>query len=360
MIRTFHSVGQGAFYTEDFGDFTMVYDCGGNTKKIIEGEIKGTFDSDKKIEALFISHFHNDHINGLKFLLGYCKVEKIYLPLLTKNAEIQLLIENRVYGKRDTFIDGLIQDPVNTVRQNSENSNIRVIFVRAENQDIDSNRQNDNATIIPSGQEIQVDEKEEWCEWVFVPYNFQYATLNAALVGELKKDGINIGDIENELKTKEKTIIKTYKKVLGDTKNFNVNSLVVYSGPRDKEWHSYTNGIYVNHMPYLCNYRHGRESGCLYLGDHNVSDQLMMDNLKLVYKDYWDLLCTVQMPHHGSKYNYHSDLVRANTYAIMSAGRKNRYRHPHAVTVREILMKRAIPIIVTEEVDTKAIQEVIV
>lgn len=33
MIRTFHPVGQGAFYTEDFGDFRIVYDCGSSTER---------------------------------------------------------------------------------------------------------------------------------------------------------------------------------------------------------------------------------------------------------------------------------------------------------------------------------------
>lgn len=31
MIRTFHSIGQGAFYTEEFDDFRFVYDCGTDT-----------------------------------------------------------------------------------------------------------------------------------------------------------------------------------------------------------------------------------------------------------------------------------------------------------------------------------------
>ncbi|WP_038131796.1 hypothetical protein, partial [Vibrio genomosp. F10] len=28
MLRSFHSVGQGAFYTEEFSNFVSVYDCG--------------------------------------------------------------------------------------------------------------------------------------------------------------------------------------------------------------------------------------------------------------------------------------------------------------------------------------------
>lgn len=37
LIRTFHSVGQGAFYTEkhifDTNEFVIVYDCGSKTLK---------------------------------------------------------------------------------------------------------------------------------------------------------------------------------------------------------------------------------------------------------------------------------------------------------------------------------------
>lgn len=36
MTRTFHAIGQGAFYTEKFENgFTIVYDCGGQNKKFI-------------------------------------------------------------------------------------------------------------------------------------------------------------------------------------------------------------------------------------------------------------------------------------------------------------------------------------
>lgn len=70
MIRTFHSVGQGAFYSEDFDNFKMVYDCGSyKNKDLIENEVKNSFDTKEVIDAVFVSHFHEDHINGLEFLL---------------------------------------------------------------------------------------------------------------------------------------------------------------------------------------------------------------------------------------------------------------------------------------------------
>ena len=86
MIRSFLSVGQGAFYTEQFDcGMNIVYDCGSSTgKSAVEKQIADTFEPREKIQAVFISHLHEDHINGLPFLLSYCCVEKIYLPFLTE------------------------------------------------------------------------------------------------------------------------------------------------------------------------------------------------------------------------------------------------------------------------------------
>ena len=86
VTRIIHPVGQGGFYTETLSngnqEATFVYDCGGfdkEKKKMTdyldsflhsENAIKNPGDSGKKkIEAVFISHFHADHINGLQYLL---------------------------------------------------------------------------------------------------------------------------------------------------------------------------------------------------------------------------------------------------------------------------------------------------
>lgn len=106
MIRTFHPVGQGAFYTEQFNNgFTIVYDCGSETNiSFVEKEIRNTFQQGDSIDAVFISHLHNDHINGLEFLLNYCNVSKIFLPLIAPADKILLQIENIIlFGYNPTF-----------------------------------------------------------------------------------------------------------------------------------------------------------------------------------------------------------------------------------------------------------------
>lgn len=73
MIRKFLPVGQGAFYYEHFGEcetstgkvINVVYDCGSSTDvKIVEQQIERNFSRKEKINALVISHLHEDHING--------------------------------------------------------------------------------------------------------------------------------------------------------------------------------------------------------------------------------------------------------------------------------------------------------
>lgn len=85
MLRTFHPIGQGGFYSERFifrdrkNNINIIYDCGSATNdRIVKQEIITTFEKGEVIHALFISHFHADHINGIEFLLDYCHVEKIF------------------------------------------------------------------------------------------------------------------------------------------------------------------------------------------------------------------------------------------------------------------------------------------
>ena len=71
LTRTIHPVGQGAFYSETFCVrrkklFTTVYDCGNDKKVSAEAKIEKMH----KVDLIFISHFHDDHINGIKKILN--------------------------------------------------------------------------------------------------------------------------------------------------------------------------------------------------------------------------------------------------------------------------------------------------
>ena len=111
MIRSFLPVGQGAFYLESFKVFkeqpiNIVYDCGSLSKEqILKAEIHNTFQKKENINAVFISHLHRDHINGLPYLLQYCNVKNIFLPLITEENRKWLLLKDLVESSSLSPVD---------------------------------------------------------------------------------------------------------------------------------------------------------------------------------------------------------------------------------------------------------------
>lgn len=97
FTRTLHPVGQGAFFTEKIVDdkrFTsIVYDCGSTSSRdILYHEIE-QINRDKDnywygpFNLMFISHFDNDHINGLKKLIQGFFVDVDYIEKLYEKYE---------------------------------------------------------------------------------------------------------------------------------------------------------------------------------------------------------------------------------------------------------------------------------
>ena len=67
LTRTIHPVGQGAFYSETFSVrkkklYTVVYDCGHDKRVSAAAKIERL----SAVDLIFISHFHDDHINGIE------------------------------------------------------------------------------------------------------------------------------------------------------------------------------------------------------------------------------------------------------------------------------------------------------
>lgn len=70
VIRTFHPVGQGAFYSERFYEdgrseaiYKIVYDCGTSWGSVMKAKkvVAKAFDKKDVIDYLFISHLDYDH-----------------------------------------------------------------------------------------------------------------------------------------------------------------------------------------------------------------------------------------------------------------------------------------------------------
>jgi hypothetical protein len=112
----FHPVGQGLFYSGQVNDFRFVYDCGTtNAKRYITDALDG-YDVESPLDLLVISHFHADHMNGVKNLLGKTQgVREVVLPYLFPAERLLAgagyAIANDLDGLDDDYIS-FLADPV--------------------------------------------------------------------------------------------------------------------------------------------------------------------------------------------------------------------------------------------------------
>lgn len=320
MTRTFHPIGQGAFYTEKFDDgFTVVYDCGGSNKAIIKNEINNTFKKGEKIDMVFISHFHNDHINGLEFLIEYCDIKKLVLPLLSNDIKFQLTIERYARHQNSKFYDAIINNPSEVFDEE------RLVFV-----DFDDNPNNNILDVENLKGQIQSGVKIQYSKynWIYVPYNLNYNKYAKQIQAELKTKNITTSsELLGSLAKDKQEIIDIYKRVLGGAKNFNINSLVVYSGSSEQ---TDKIGLVVQSFNIIML----KKLGVLYMGDFNAKEDFNMKKIKDKFSLYWDDIGIVQIPHHGSKHNYHIELSWKSSASLISSGFK--YSHPSQEVLNNI------------------------
>lgn len=358
IIRSFLPVGQGAFYCEQFMEsfeterVNIVYDCGSLTNvKLVEEQIKNNFEKGEIIHAVFISHLDEDHINGIPFLLKYCKVKNIFFPLITgSNAKYIKLYNLIKYDGKDSFAYSFVDNPYEAFAQLNIGYSPRLYQIR-------ENEQSDNridAIEISSGENVAniifqnaINNYGVYGKWVYIPYNFRRTDRIKQLQDELNKvfgKSINSEDIQVMWKTgteREREKIKNaYTAVKG---SFNTNSMTLYSGMQEQWMGQWIASCYRCYCK--CNLK---KIGCLYMGDYDASGKYKWKDLINAYDTYWNNIGCVQLPHHGSKHNYNKELAKLDAYHIISAGMNNRYQHPHSLVIKDLLFNGSCPYIITE------------
>ena len=378
VVRTFHPVGQGAFYSERFyfyeGDalkakHNIVFDCGVLWREWMQYPVVSQAFTDKDIiDLLFISHLDYDHISLVKTLMKRVKcVKDIVLPLVSE----ELLITAMTYyqmGYDDDMAD-FFREVINRMYNRQEN--LTVHFVGDE-----SVEEMTGTLIWPSGQV----RKAQWKpDWVFIPYNMNYCSRRQELYDEFKKvvkdqtfiDAIkqkgiepikDADDLFERLKKKEfaekvvtirelwKPVKRAYEKITGKT---NENSLLLYSGPIESD------GVYrmLQTLPIRRIYHQDLyRVGCLYTGDSTCD----MEDWKKKYANVWKYIGTLQLPHHGSaeSFDVTKNVIDRRYVFPVSYGCDNMFGHPSGKVLAYLLANRCCVESVTEKADSMYMQEI--
>ena len=386
IVRTFHPVGQGAFYTEKLYDddnsvrHIMVFDCGVAWGRVSKARhlVKHAFKDTDTIDYLFISHLDYDHISLASTLLDSVhQVRHIVLPLISEeDLEIALAL-HRIAGHANcpSIIEKIISHYRGDHSQDYMRGDYSLIMV-GEGQAV-----NGSYTIWPNGESRQLDSIDA-PDWVFIPYNVESVSRKAELVtklGELleKKDickelddqGETITDSNlffNALKDTAfvKKVIKNKGHVLKGLKEvyenikgtINKNSLQLYSGPKDLN-HGMFEDFYLGHKC-LSNrvfdklfWEDYHRVACLFTGECDFDLAEWRDRK---YQEVWDNVGTIQIPHHGSIDSFDIDKNTIDRYYkfIVSCGNENTFGHPSMRLLEYLLLSGCYCRIVNESLNS--------
>lgn len=374
MQRLFLPVGQGAFYCEKFseedfcGKVNVVYDCGSlSGLSLLKAEIERVFDHGEIIDALFLSHLHEDHINGLPFLMKRCQVKRVYLPMvdatdlalmrlayIIRRHQKPLPYENEgEYIVSERFVLDALQNPVEAIRQHADADVVALPIDR--NNDLLRGVYGVADEIF--GERIGNGVSQRW---IYMPFNIRndeeankvrmrYTTFSGKEpspqnVAEL------IADIAgNRVGKKDLSEIRDMYKGIRD--GLNANSMTLYSGSDNS---SLTQSIDLDSSinDFFClkhGVSHSTAAGCLYTGDYIASEErCYWKQLKMAYGRHWGNIGCVQIPHHGSNGNFNDEFLTMSAYNVISAGFGNMYRHPSNSVLAKYRARHKFPFVVTQ------------
>ncbi len=377
LTRIIHPVGQGGFYTEtlksDSDEINVIFDCGGNNKTSMEYYLENYYPKKTKtIDAVFISHLHADHINGLQYLLNNCSVRYLFLPQLTIDERLEVLLYNDLKSESDTSgVYSFLNELLNTNNFYRETRIVRVLHYNRDDHASDEAIEDRDLDIvkeigvnsIKSGTKIHFGK-----EWLLIPYNPPIIKKKQGFYDYFKKqltiNNFNFMDLPEIVKEKGPDRCKEiYNKYFEG--NHNSYSMALFSGIAKS--HTYFNycdscfNVMLKHC-HCCHHCHPLRQmyrnkyslfcspNCLYTGDFDIKNQF--NGMKLFYDQFWKTIGSIQVPHHGSRNNYCPDLYEYANRAFISFGERNRFHHPNVDTLIGIQEKGCDPIMVTERIST--------
>lgn len=385
VIQKFHPVGTGTFKTGSLRhlgtgeSFQWVYDCGATSKTTLNRVLSALPRKLVSLDMLVLSHFDNDHVNGVETLLRHCSVKTLVLPY---SEWAQSVREISVLGKKGSSPStAMLQlNPVQWLA--SRNFDVRVeevVFIR----------RGPDATPVPSGneepepnsREFQEDEPGQFSENYFsfgsslsgntsiriLPHNHSIQAVNGDfefVFYNAEKDFSELGLIEHRCgqwytkhsgwllsdvkKDIQNTIMSTnlhqplsgmpanWRKTLKDRYEYHFGhsgkaknniSLCMYAAPVSQQFSI----CCIGSDRHFCRFRWRRtlRPATLCTGDIHLTAAVISDIQHHLGAQRWNRIGLMQVPHHGSQHSWepgNAVLLAPTQFVHCASGSKH---HPH-------------------------------
>ena len=323
MRRTIHPVGCAQFITESFfyDRIHVVMDCGmgrgNNPTKRLEQLVDNYFASHAHIDHLFVSHFDNDHYNGIQYLISKQLIDNnttVYIPLLSyPMIYIMDILEGQSY-RNIVNAFARVRSKISFVHPIGDDNGLP-----AEDLDI----RPENISVMDSFTSVAIPSKKKTI-WEYRPFYIQDNDfLNLFLAkcnnspnpideGKLRR----YQDLNDAEKTKLKDIYQTLKgnRYADGPTTINMNAMLLISREAPANWPSYSEIISMPYTlsPYLpFRQRALMRPSCLYTSDAGLSSEKSMNYVLDAVTNYLpDGIGLLQIPHHGSYKCYNPDIYR--------------------------------------------------
>lgn len=379
----FHNIGQGLFYSgllnikdsNNHDVFSFVYDCGTDSNKLfLRREIEsfkpllpsaGT-PNEKRLNMLVISHLHDDHVNGLKYLLDNVKVDTVVMPYIDDGLKSLSLIES---SRNSDFLRTFYLDPVNWLASRGVR---RILLLGAEDADTKGDDLSFRQSLNNDDPDIYVDPESvistSSASGTSIVYLKSRSTVSCRkCCWEFKFENLKL----------DPTVIASYKSIVEDyikkyhgladilldkqlTKDlrddirtqcgniFNRTSVVLLHRPIASDSHVQFGFCDCCSFRYIMPHKYidGILCGSILTGDVDLKEDESFDILD--DSSVQHMYSVVQFPHHGAKNDYNIEYFRtlpaiAN---VLSYGITNKYGHPHGEVLRGL--KRFLLVLVNE------------
>ena len=339
LTRTIHPVGQGAFYSEIFSVrkknlFTVVYDCGHDKRISAAAKIERL----SAVDLIFISHFHDDHINGIEIQRNTKPL--IIIPGISHYAFVIDLIYNymRTGDKRSDSISFMLDClPALSSAHNNGNKQNQIIIEPKSNLGSRFNVVQEGVASIQIP--TPTDGSEDSILWRYDAYFHKYdKEKEKELILELSKRISALAEHRSdEFKDEE-----WYRNLIDGLSALDIDDIKgvftsIYKGSQNRY------SMLVHSYPVD---KRNKNMDCLYTGDITIT-QPVKTTIININPHY------IQVPHHGSDHNYEETIYNKNQIAFISVGKRNTYGHPGRETVVGLIQKCKSVHMITEDKESK-------